>query len=41
MPYISRRAIENKSMLGNGGAMRERKEAARLIWTSVFGNAGL
>ncbi|KAG8220728.1 FAD-linked oxidoreductase [Butyriboletus roseoflavus] len=41
MPYISRRAIENKSMLGNGGAVRERKEAARLIWRRVFGGFGL
>ncbi|KAF8555937.1 FAD-linked oxidoreductase [Imleria badia] len=41
MPYISRRAIENKSVLGNGGAVRERKEAARLIWKRVFGGTGL
>lgn len=41
MPYISRRAIENKSMLGNGGAVRERKEVARLIWRRVFGDIGL
>ena len=41
MPYISRRAIENKSVLGNGGATRERKEAARLIWKRVFGGVGL
>ncbi|KAG6369803.1 FAD-linked oxidoreductase-like protein [Boletus reticuloceps] len=41
MPYISRRAIENKSVLGNGGAVRERKEAARLIWKRVFGGVGL
>jgi len=41
MPYISRRAVENKSVLGNGGAVRERKEAARLIWKRVFGGIGL
>ncbi|KAH0838757.1 FAD-linked oxidoreductase-like protein [Lanmaoa asiatica] len=41
MPYISRRAVENKSVLGNGGAVRERKEAARLIWRRVFGGIGL
>ena len=41
MSYISRRTIENKSVLGNGGATRERKEAARLIWGRVFGGVGL
>ncbi|KAF8839921.1 FAD-linked oxidoreductase [Paxillus ammoniavirescens] len=41
MPYLSRRAIENKSVLGEGGAVRERKEAARSIWKRVFGGVGL
>ncbi|KIK93539.1 hypothetical protein PAXRUDRAFT_828860 [Paxillus rubicundulus Ve08.2h10] len=41
MPYLSRRAIENKSVLGDGGAIRERKEAAREIWMRVFGGVGL
>ncbi|KIK93538.1 hypothetical protein PAXRUDRAFT_787488 [Paxillus rubicundulus Ve08.2h10] len=41
MPYLSRRAIENKSVLGDGGAVRERKEAARSIWKRVFGGVGL
>jgi proline dehydrogenase len=34
-PYLSRRAIENKSVLGAGGATRERKEAAALIWKKM------
>ncbi|KAG2030938.1 FAD-linked oxidoreductase [Suillus americanus] len=37
MPYLSRRAIENKSVLGAGGATRERKEAAALIWKKMKG----
>ncbi|KAI6137375.1 FAD-linked oxidoreductase [Pisolithus sp. B1] len=41
MPYLSRRAIENKSVLGNGGATRERKEAARMIWKNLVGDVGL
>lgn len=41
IPYISRRAIENKSVLGNDGAVRERKVAASLIWRRVFGGIGL
>ncbi|KAF9218385.1 FAD-linked oxidoreductase [Gyrodon lividus] len=41
MPYLSRRAIENKSVLGDGGAVKERKEAARLIWKTVFDGVGL
>lgn len=40
MPYLSRRAIENKSVLGAGGAARERKEAAALIWKKVKGLVG-
>lgn len=31
MPYLSRRAIENKSMLGNGAAARERDRAFKEI----------
>lgn len=41
MPYLSRRAIENKSVLGNGGATRERKEASRMIWKKLMGSVGL
>ncbi|KAH9850564.1 FAD-linked oxidoreductase [Lenzites betulinus] len=37
MPYLSRRAIENKSVLGNGGAASERKRAASAIWTRILG----
>ncbi|KAI0668619.1 FAD-linked oxidoreductase [Trametes maxima] len=37
MPYLSRRAIENKSVLGNGGAASERKRAASEIWAKIFG----
>jgi proline dehydrogenase len=37
MPYLSRRAVENKSVLGAGGAVRERKEAAALIWKKMKG----
>lgn len=37
MPYLSRRAIENKSVLGAGGATRERKGAAALIWKKMKG----
>ncbi|KAI0358838.1 FAD-linked oxidoreductase [Trametes cingulata] len=38
MPYLSRRAIENKSVLGNGGAANERKRAASEIWARLFGS---
>ncbi|KAG0703502.1 FAD-linked oxidoreductase-like protein [Suillus ampliporus] len=41
MPYLSRRAIENKSVLGAGGATRERKDAAALIWKKIKGLVGL
>ncbi|KAI0717523.1 FAD-linked oxidoreductase [Cerioporus squamosus] len=37
MPYLSRRAIENKSVLGNGGAARERQRVASAIWARLFG----
>ncbi|KAJ3873721.1 FAD-linked oxidoreductase [Lentinula edodes] len=37
MPYLSRRAIENKSVLGNGHAAEERRRAGREIWAKVFG----
>ena len=37
MPYLSRRAIENKSVLGNGGAALERKRAASAIWARLLG----
>ena len=37
LPYLSRRAIENKSVLGGGGAVAERKAAAAGIWAKIFG----
>lgn len=37
MPYLSRRAIENKSMLGEGGAVRERRRAGAEIRKRLFG----
>ena len=37
MPYLSRRAIENKSMLGEGGAVEERKRAGAAIRKRIFG----
>ncbi|KAF9042154.1 FAD-linked oxidoreductase-like protein [Panaeolus papilionaceus] len=37
MPYLSRRAIENKSVLGGGAAVHERRRAAREIWRRIFG----
>ncbi|KAJ7649533.1 FAD-linked oxidoreductase [Mycena polygramma] len=37
MPYLSRRAIENKSVLGAGTAQAERKRARDLIWERLFG----
>ncbi|KZT08997.1 FAD-linked oxidoreductase [Laetiporus sulphureus 93-53] len=37
MPYLSRRAIENKTVLGNGGAAEERKRAGAEIWARLFG----
>ncbi|KAI8983267.1 FAD-linked oxidoreductase-like protein [Trametes punicea] len=39
MPYLSRRAIENKSVLGNGGAASERKRAASEIMARLFGRS--
>ncbi|KAI0638877.1 FAD-linked oxidoreductase-like protein [Trametes polyzona] len=36
MPYLSRRAIENKSVLGDGGAQEERRRAAAEIWARLF-----
>lgn len=36
MPYLSRRAIENNSVLGNGAAAEERKRAAGEMWARVF-----
>ncbi|KAJ7088235.1 FAD-linked oxidoreductase-like protein [Mycena crocata] len=40
MPYLSRRAIENKSVLGGGAAQAERARAGRLIWERVVGVFG-
>ncbi|KDR68719.1 hypothetical protein GALMADRAFT_256542 [Galerina marginata CBS 339.88] len=37
MPYLSRRAIENKSMLGDGNAEHERQRARQEIWKKIFG----
>ncbi|KAF9529860.1 FAD-linked oxidoreductase-like protein [Crepidotus variabilis] len=37
MPYLSRRAVENKSVLGEGGATNERRRAAREIRRRLFG----
>jgi len=37
MPYLSRRAIENQSVLGNDNASEERRRAGREIWRRVFG----
>jgi len=36
MPYLSRRAIENKSVLGNGHVAQERKRAFDAIWRYLF-----
>lgn len=37
MPYLARRAIENKSVLGDGGAISEKNEAAAGIYKRLFG----
>ncbi|PPQ68478.1 hypothetical protein CVT25_008404 [Psilocybe cyanescens] len=37
MPYLSRRAIENKSVLGDGNAQHERDRARQEIWKRLFG----
>jgi proline dehydrogenase len=37
MPYLSRRAIENKSVLFDGAAAAERQAAGREIWHRIFG----
>lgn len=37
MPYLSRRAIENKSVLGEGAAQKERQRAAQEIRKRIFG----
>jgi proline dehydrogenase len=37
MPYLSRRAIENKSVLFDGAGAAERQTAGREIWKRVFG----
>jgi len=36
MPYLSRRAIENKSVLGSGHAAKERKQAFDALWQRLF-----
>lgn len=38
MPYLSRRAIENKSVLGSGRAAEERKQAFDALWQRLFRN---
>ena len=35
MPYLGRRATENKSVLGEGAAMKEKERARREIWKQV------
>lgn len=35
MPYLSRRATENKSVLGEGAALKEKERARREIWKQV------
>ncbi|KAF5356255.1 hypothetical protein D9756_004340 [Leucocoprinus leucothites] len=35
MPYLGRRAIENKSVLGDGKATHERQRAGREIWKRI------
>lgn len=38
MPYLARRAIENKSVLGgDGGAITEKRQAGSQIWKRIFG----
>lgn len=37
MPYLSRRAIENKSVLGDGQASEERRRVGSQIWKRIFG----
>ncbi|KAF7298084.1 Proline dehydrogenase [Mycena chlorophos] len=37
MPYLSRRAIENKSVLGDGGAKNERTRAWKSMLERIFG----
>ncbi|KXN86159.1 Proline dehydrogenase 1, mitochondrial [Leucoagaricus sp. SymC.cos] len=39
MPYLSRRAIENKSVLGDGKATHERQRAGREIWERITGQS--
>ena len=41
MPYLSRRAIENKSVLGEGVAARERMRAGREIRRRMGGFLGI
>jgi proline dehydrogenase len=38
MPYLARRAVENKSVLGNGHAAEERRQAFDALWKRLFGN---
>ncbi|KAG6855379.1 hypothetical protein H0H87_003918 [Tephrocybe sp. NHM501043] len=38
MPYLSRRAIENKTVLGEGGAATERQRAGAEIKKRIFGS---
>ena len=40
MPYLSRRAIENTSVLGGtNGALEERKVAGYALWQRIWGGA--
>lgn len=38
MPYLSRRAIENKSVLGTGHAALERREVFDALRKRLFGS---
>ncbi|KAF9446786.1 FAD-linked oxidoreductase [Macrolepiota fuliginosa MF-IS2] len=39
MPYLSRRALENKSVLGDGKATHERQRAGKEIWKRITGQS--
>lgn len=41
MPYLSRRAIENKSILGDGKATYERQRAGKEIWKRIASQSWL
>ena len=41
LPYLVRRAIENKSVLNQGSAAEERRRAGKEIWRRLKGSVGL